>query len=221
MCSTIIVCCFHTASCSRRLHYTIKLFFNHTSRRKEHSIISAGEHYYKETQHILLVPLGVEGSRAVSALVRVGTKEIALGLGEVGWKTTTAVGVVVSKTSRESRDRQANRDGELHHVTKGRLSLVHLLGELGIQQQGRELGVAVIGSLDAVEEDGADDAATLPDASDLSKVELPVVVLASFADKVHSLGITADLGSVQSMSELLNEILLVDDWFFGGACNIV
>merc|ERR1719421_463364 len=64
--------------------------------------------------------------------------------------------------------------------------------------------------LDSVEKLGADNAARLPDTSSLPKVHVPVVCLAGSGDQFHTLRVTADLGAIQSIPDVLYQLLLAN-----------
>src|SRR5699024_4262210 len=82
----------------------------------------------------------------------------------------------------------------------------HLLQEVLIQQQGRQLRVSLIGIDDAVEETGADDAATTPDAGQVPGVDVPTVFFRTREDLVEALGIGDHLRRVKRATDVLNEV---------------
>src|SRR5205814_8181731 len=57
-----------------------------------------------------LEPLGVENAGLIDALVRVRTKEIALRLQQIRWKTRRAITVVIRQPGRKRGDRHAELD---------------------------------------------------------------------------------------------------------------
>ena len=132
-------------------------------------------------------PQRVERALAINALVRVSAEEIALPLDEVRGKLGRADAVVVGERRSESRDRNAGERAEAHDAPPGLHRLADLAGEIGVGQKQRELRVALIGLGDAVEEDGANDAAAPPDARHRPEVHVPAVLLGSLADELESL----------------------------------
>ena len=62
---------------------------------------------------------------------------------------------------------------------------------------------------DVAKEDGSDDAATAPHQSDAGVVERPAVLLGGLAHEHEALGVRDDLGRVQGLLEVVNELLLV------------
>ncbi len=91
------------------------------------------------------------GPGLVDTLVGVRTEKVALGLGEVGWEALAAVLVKVAERGGEGWACNTSGNAERHHTAPSSLASVHLLGELGVNEQVGECRVAVICALDAVE----------------------------------------------------------------------
>ena len=134
-----------------------------------------------------------------------GAEEIALALDEVRGKLGRADAVVVGERRSKSRDRNAGERAEAHDAPPGLHRLADLAGEIRVGQKQRELRVALIGLGDAVEEDGANDAAAPPDARHRPQVHVPAVLLGSLADELESLGIGDHLRGVERPSDVLDE----------------
>uniref|UniRef100_A0A0A9EVS4 Pgd2 n=1 Tax=Arundo donax TaxID=35708 RepID=A0A0A9EVS4_ARUDO len=110
-----------------------------------------------------LEPLGVERTRHVDPLVGVSPKVVPLRLHQVGGQPVPAVRVKVGQASGHARGANTIVDGKADHPAPCRLPVHDLLRELRVHEEVGEVGVPVVGLLDAVEEDGADDAPSLPD----------------------------------------------------------
>mmetsp|Transcript_21593 Transcript_21593/g.41952 ORF Transcript_21593/g.41952 Transcript_21593/m.41952 type:complete len:278 (-) Transcript_21593:736-1569(-) len=156
-------------------------------------------------------PCGVEGfaSRLVDSLVRVRAEEVPLSLGQIRWQPLAAIGVVVRQGSGEGRAGDARVDGELDYFPKRCLALADVGGEAWVDQERGEGRVFVEGLLDTVKELGADDAPSLPYASNLSEVEAPLETFTGFLDQGHPLRVAADLGGVHGVADLGDQLLLV------------
>mmetsp|Transcript_16072 Transcript_16072/g.60802 ORF Transcript_16072/g.60802 Transcript_16072/m.60802 type:complete len:597 (+) Transcript_16072:1159-2949(+) len=166
-----------------------------------------------------LGPLGVDGlvGEPVGAVVGVGAEEVALSLHEVGGEAGAAVLVQVGERGGERGDGDAAGRGQRDDAAPGVLAGVDLGGELGVDEEVRQVGVAVVRRLDAVEEASADDAAALPDAGALAKVDGPAVLAGGLADDVHALGVGADLGGVEGLADVVDELGAVHSGHVGGA----
>ncbi|BAS95794.1 Os06g0111550, partial [Oryza sativa Japonica Group] len=110
-----------------------------------------------------LEPLGVEGAGHVDPLVGVSPEIVPLCLHQVGRQPVPPVGVEVRETRRHAWGADAIVDGKADHPAPCRLPVHDLLSELRVHEQVGEVGVPVVGLLDAVQEDGTDDAPSLPD----------------------------------------------------------
>jgi len=139
----------------------------------------------------------------------VGTEVITLGLQQVGRQVLGAVTVVEAERGAESRSRNTPQRTLGNDVSPARLRLVDGLVEEVIEEQVLEVGVATVRLGDVLEEDRADDAATAPHERDLWLVELPLVLLACVLDEHETLSIRYDLGSVEGLFEVIDELLLV------------
>ena len=97
-----------------------------------------------------------------------------------------------------------------------------------IKQQVLEVRVGSVRLCDILEEDGADDAATAPHERDLGLVEFPGVLLGRVLDEHEALRVRDDLGGVQRLLQVVDELLLVaaeggHGWALedlGGACAL-
>ena len=66
--------------------------------------------------------------------------------------------------------------------------------------------ILVVGLLDAVEELGPDDAAAAPDGGHVAEGDAPVVLGAACLNLVEALGIGDDLGGVQRLADVVDEL---------------
>lgn len=110
-----------------------------------------------------LEPLGVERTRHVNPLVRVSAEVVSLSLHQVGGKPVPAVRVEVGQTCRHAWGANAIVDGKADNPAPGSLPVYDLLGKLGVNEEVGKVRVPIVRLLDAVEEDGTDDAPSLPD----------------------------------------------------------
>ena len=78
-----------------------------------------------------------------------------------------------------------------------------------VKEQVLELGVLLKRLGDVTEEDAADDAAAAPHERDAGVVERPVVLLGRLAHEHEALGVGDDLGCVEGLLEVVDELLLV------------
>mmetsp|Transcript_4155 Transcript_4155/g.13384 ORF Transcript_4155/g.13384 Transcript_4155/m.13384 type:complete len:478 (+) Transcript_4155:362-1795(+) len=148
-------------------------------------------------------------ARLVHALEGVGAEEVTLRLDQVGRQAGAAVLVKVGEGGGHGGAGDAGGDAERDDAAPGGLALVDVVRELWVHQQRGQVGVAVVRLLDAVEEDGADDAAALPDAGALAQVHAPPVLAGRLADQVHALRVGADLGRVQRLAHVVHQLLAV------------
>src|ERR1700744_2872880 len=70
----------------------------------------------------------------------------------------------------------------------------------------RQVGVLVERLLDPVQEFGPDDAAAAPDGGHVTGLDAPVVFGAAGLNLVEALGIGDDLGGVQGLADVVDEL---------------
>mmetsp|Transcript_13321 Transcript_13321/g.32540 ORF Transcript_13321/g.32540 Transcript_13321/m.32540 type:complete len:562 (-) Transcript_13321:464-2149(-) len=155
-----------------------------------------------------LVPHCVEPALLVGALVRVRAEKVALRLHQVGGQPLAAVRVKVGQRRGEAGGGHALRHRHAHHAPPRSVALCHLLGELGVDEQVGQRGVARVRLGDLVQEHGADDAAALPDARQAAQVDAPLLLLALGLDDVEALRVGADLGRVQRGAHVRHQLRL-------------
>mmetsp|Transcript_3825 Transcript_3825/g.8257 ORF Transcript_3825/g.8257 Transcript_3825/m.8257 type:complete len:521 (+) Transcript_3825:110-1672(+) len=154
----------------------------------------------------------------ILALEGVAAEEVTLGLHKSGARESlAAVLVVVRKASHHGWCRESGSSTEGHNAAPGLLLSGDLLLELRVDEKVGKIGVTVVRLLDAVKELGADNASTKPNASAFTEVNVPVALAGSLADEVKSLSVRADLSAVESVANILNELLLVDLGHLGGS----
>mmetsp|Transcript_2282 Transcript_2282/g.9099 ORF Transcript_2282/g.9099 Transcript_2282/m.9099 type:complete len:351 (+) Transcript_2282:770-1822(+) len=153
-------------------------------------------------------PQRVERALLISALVAVRAEVVALGLHDVGWHTRAAVGVKVLQGGRHGGRGHAGGGGDAHHAAPARFFVDDLGGKLGIEEERAQRRVAVVRLLDAIEEASADDAATLPDAGELAEAKAPLLLSALGADEVEPLSVRHNLGRVERVAHVRDELLL-------------
>lgn len=139
----------------------------------------------------------------------VGTEVVTLRLDEVGRDDLAAVAVEEGEGSGESGERNTPDDALSNDTPPTRLSLVEGLVEEVVEQEGFETLVLGVGSGDVAEEDGLDNATTTPHLSNASIVEVPALLLGSLTHEHEALRVRDDLGGVESLLEIIDELLLV------------
>src|SRR5699024_2381204 len=142
-------------------------------------------------------------------------EEVSLALNQRGRQALGAQGVVVRERGGKHRNRVPlggrGPDDAAPRVHQTR----HLLQEVLIQQQGRQLRVSLIGIDDAVEETGADNAATTPDAGQVPGVDVPTVFFRTREDLVEALGIGDHLRRVKRATDVLDEVRTLGGVYWG------
>lgn len=139
----------------------------------------------------------------------VGTEVVSLGLEEVGWEILGAVTVEPRKCGGETWSWDTDLSGLGNDVSPSWLSLLDgVLEEVG-EEEVLELWVLAVGISDVLEENGADDASSAPHEGDGRLVELPVVLLSGLLHEHETLGVGDNLGGVESLLEVLKELLAV------------
>ena len=160
--------------------------------------------------------LDLEGMRA---------KVITLRLEQVGGQVLGTVSIKPGQSGGECWGRYTEESSLGDDVAPAGLRLVDCLVEKVVEEEVFEIGVGTVRGGDVLEEDGADDAATTPHEGDRGLVELPAIFLGSLQLVIHlcfigggdkyllheheSLGVRDDLGCVQSLLEILKELLLI------------
>ena len=91
-------------------------------------------------------------TRLVCALVGVSAKVIPLGLEKVSWQDGIPVAVEEGECGAERRDRDAALCGGGHNIAPALLGVFHLAAEVVVEQEVRELGIAIERLLDLAEE---------------------------------------------------------------------
>lgn len=139
----------------------------------------------------------------------VGTEVVTLGLQQVGGEVPGTVAVVEAEGSAEGRERDTQEGSLADNVPPAALGVVNGLGEELVEQKVVEVGVGAVSVGDVLQEDGADDAATTPHEGDGRIVKLPAVLLGSLPDEHEALRVGDDLGSIETLLQILDESLLV------------
>lgn len=155
-------------------------------------------------------PVGVDpGAGGIQALVGVRAEVVTLGLEQVSGEHLVAQTIVEVEGGGEGGSGDTEDDGLGNDVSPGILGLGGGLLEEGIEEEVLKLGVVGVGILDLAQEGRADDTATAPHKGNTGVVQLPVVVLGGLAHQHEALGVRDNLGGIQSLTELLDEGLLV------------
>jgi hypothetical protein len=137
------------------------------------------------------------------------SKVITLSLQQVCRKVCGPVSVVKVQCSTKGRAWNTPQHTLADDVSPAWLSLVDCIVEELVKEQVLEIGVSAEGLGDVLEEDGTDDATTTPHESDFWHVELPVILFRSSTDEHKALSVRDDLGSIQSLLQVGEELGLV------------
>jgi hypothetical protein len=86
---------------------------------------------------------------------------------------------------------------------------VDSLVEEVVEEQVLEVRLVMVDRGDVLKEDGSDDAPTAPHEGNGGVVELPLVVSGGLLHEHKALGVQDDLGGVESLLKVLEELLLV------------
>lgn len=157
-----------------------------------------------------ILPLGVLGRGSLGLDSEgVGTEVITLSLEEVGGQVFGSVAIKPRQGSGERGDGETKERGLGDDVSPAGLSLVDGLVEEVVKEEVLKVGVVAIGGGDVLEEDGADNTATTPHEGNGGLVELPAVLLGRLLHKHEALGVGDDLGGIEGLLEVLEELLLV------------
>lgn len=154
-------------------------------------------------------PVGVDPLVTGQGLVGVGTEVISLGLEQVGGENGVAVAVKEGQGRGQGRDGDSQDNGLGNNVAPALGGILNSLGEEGVEKQVLEVGVLGVGSLDVTQEDGANDAAAAPHEGNAGVVQVPAVLLGSLAHEHEALGVRDDLGGVEGLGDIVDELLLV------------
>jgi len=139
----------------------------------------------------------------------VGTEVVTLGLEEVGGEDLGAVSVEEGEGGGEGRGGDAPKSGLGDDAAPSRLGLVDGLVEEVVEEQVLELGVLGVSVGDVTKEDTADDASSAPHEGDSGVVQVPLVLLGGLTHEHESLGVRDELGGVEGLLEVVDELLLV------------
>ena len=139
----------------------------------------------------------------------VGAKVVALRLEQVGGEVLGAVSIKPRQGGAEARGGDTEEGGLGDDVSPPGLRGVDGLVEEVGEEEVLELRVGAVGLGDVLEEDGADDAAAAPHEGDGWLVELPLVLLGRLLHEHEALGVGDDLGGVEGLLEIGEELLLV------------
>jgi len=139
----------------------------------------------------------------------VGTEVVTLSLEKVGGEVLGAVTVEPRQSGREGGSRDTKEGSLGNNVSPTGLSLVDGLVEEVVEQEVLEVRLAAVGVGDVLEEDGSDNAATSPHEGNGRLVKLPAVLASGLLHEHEALSVGDDLGGVESLLEILEELLLV------------
>jgi len=139
----------------------------------------------------------------------VGTEVITLSLEKGSRETFGSVTVEEGEGGGESGSGDTPESTLSDDSAPSRLSLVDGLVEEVVEEKVLEVLVLLVSVGDVTEEDRSDDASSTPHESDTGVVEGPLVLSGSLTHKHESLSVRDNLGSVKSLLEVIDELLLV------------
>lgn len=154
-------------------------------------------------------PVGVDPVVVGQGLVGVSTKVISLGLEQVGGEDGVAVSVKEGQGRGQGGDGDSQDNSLGNNVAPALGGTLNSLGEEGVEKQVLQLRVLGVGSLDVTQEDGANDAAAAPHEGNAGVVQVPTVLLGSLAHEHEALGVRDDLGGIEGLGDIVDELLLV------------
>ena len=94
------------------------------------------------------------------------------------------------------------------------LGILDDVGEIGIEQEIMQRGIAFVGINDAVQKFRANDTTAAPDSGDVAEIQVPVVLFTGRAEQFHSLCVRDDLGCVKSVAHGIDQLFPVACKFF-------
>src|SRR5665213_972246 len=147
-------------------------------------------------------PQGVKRAFLVGSAVAVRSEVVTQSLDQVGGASSTPIAVVISERCREGWDRHAT----LHRsaddpAPRGLSGGEDLLKKWGEHQVG-EIGLLLVGLLNAVEELGPDDATTTPDRGEAAQVEIPSILDRTSPEVLKPLRVGNDLRGVKRIPDV-------------------
>src|SRR6476646_7359177 len=122
-------------------------------------------------------PPGMKDARLIHSLVGVSAKEIALRLKQIRRQTSLPVTVEVSQRRAKRRhshtllDRGCDRDPPVV------LGLLDNFGEVGIEEQIAQCGIALVSFDDSIQKLCTNNAPAAPDGGDIAEVQAPIELL--------------------------------------------
>ena len=138
----------------------------------------------------------MEYAFAIGAPVGVCAEVIALGLGEIGRQTFTAIGIKICQGSRYCKHGDAQADSRLQHFPPRRLMVKHNSAESLIEQKVGQFRIAFKRRSNVVQQPGTDNAACPPNASNSRVIQIIVVFLRRQFEQSKTLGIGGDLTGI-------------------------
>lgn len=139
----------------------------------------------------------------------VGTEVITLSLEEVGGNHFTPVTIEEGKGSRESGGGNTPEASLSDDTPPSGLCFVNSLVEEVVEEQRLEVLVLLVSGSDVTKEHTLDDTSTSPHTSNASVVQGPVQLLGSLPHEHKALRVRDDLGGIQCLFKIINELLLV------------
>src|SRR5262249_29494569 len=150
-----------------------------------------------------------ENAGFINALVRMRTKEIALRLQEIRWKTGGAITVEIRQRGRKRGDWNAEFDSCRNDEAPFRLRSFDGSREILVEEKILQLRVASIRLNDSIEEFSADDTTPAPNRGDVAQVQVPIVSRAPGPKKLHSLRVRNNFGCIKRVTHGRDETIAI------------
>ena len=142
------------------------------------------------------------------------TEVITLGLEQIGREILGSISVIERQRRAERRRGNTPQRTLSNDIPPTRLRIMNSLVKEVIKQEVLQIRVRAVRLCDVLEEDGADDAAAAPHERNLGLVELPAVFLGCVLDEHEALRVRDDLGGVERLLEVVDELgfVAVEGW---------
>lgn len=156
-------------------------------------------------------PIDMEkfAARLIDTFIGMGAEIVALALEKIGGKASASVAVKVSQGGTEGWCWNTALYAERNDVAPMLLAVVQRVSEIGIEHQISQCRILCIGIGDLLQEPRANDAAASPDLSNGGEVKRPVVSLLCLGHELKSLGIGADLRTIERVPNGFHECAFV------------
>jgi len=144
--------------------------------------------------------------RLVDTAIGVRTKVITLRLQQLRWQYRAAVGIEKRESGRQRRQRDTASYSQLNGSAPPGFSPANFRAEEIVQQDVRQIRLAVVGALYVIEETAPDNASGTPQQGDISKSQVPAILFSSLTHLHEALRVGNDLGGVKGIVNSLERV---------------